>query len=320
MRRLLLLFLLLCSPVAWAEVSVLTSIKPLQLIAAAVQDGVALPQVLLPAGASPHHFALRPSDIRRVQEAQLLYWIGPEMETFLPRVLRQRSQPTVAVKDLPAVQLRYFGETAAAAPEPVGHAHAHDHDHSPGTLDAHLWLSPVNAKLIAAKMAADLAVLDPANAARYQRNLQAFEQRVDALNMRLLSSLAGIQDKPYFVFHETYAYFEAAYGLTHAGVFSLSSEAQPGARRVAQMREELQLAGPTCVFSEPPLRPRLAQTLSAGLPVQLAELDALGSAIEVSAQGYEQLLQGLADAMLTCLRKVEQDGRTKAPTAGSVDA
>ena len=69
-----LLGLLLCLTLvgAHAEVRVLTSIKPLQLIAAAVQDGVGTPEVLLPPGASPHNFALRPSDVRRVQEVELL--------------------------------------------------------------------------------------------------------------------------------------------------------------------------------------------------------------------------------------------------------
>ena len=151
------------------------------------------------------------------------------------------------------------------------------------------------------RMAADLSAADPANAARYQANAQAFSQRLTALDQRLKARLAGVQGQAYFVFHEAFDYFEAAYGLKHAGVFSVASEVQPGARHVAQMRERLQAAGPTCVFSEPPLRPRLAQTLSAGLPVTLAELDALGSAVPVGAQGYEQLLENLAGSLAGCL-------------------
>ncbi len=121
---------LLTAGAAQAEVKVLTSIKPLQLIAAAVQDGVAVPEVLLPPGASPHNYALRPSDVRRVQSVDLLYWIGPDMEGFLPRVLKGRSLPTVAVQDLPGMKLRRFAEDS--------HSHAddadeHDHDHRPGS-------------------------------------------------------------------------------------------------------------------------------------------------------------------------------------------
>jgi zinc transport system substrate-binding protein len=289
-------FLLIGS--AQAEVRVLTSIKPLQLIAAAVQDGVAIPEVLLPPGASPHNYALRPSDVRKVQSVDLLYWIGPDMEGFMPRVLNGRTLPSVAVQDLPGLKLRHFAED--------NHSHAeeadeHDHDHRPGTLDAHLWLSPANARVIAAKIAADLGAADPANAAHYQRNLKAFDERLDALDARLKKRLAGVEGKPYFVFHEAFDYFEDAYGLKHAGVFSVAAEVQPGAQHVAAMRARLQEVGKTCVFSEPPLRPRLAETLVAGLPVKLAELDALGGYTPATAQGYEQVLEKLGNDLAGCL-------------------
>jgi zinc transport system substrate-binding protein len=292
-------FLLIGS--AQAEVKVLTSIKPLQLIAAAVQDGVAVPEVLLPPGASPHNYALRPSDVRKVQSVDLLYWIGPDMEGFLPRVLNGRKLPSVAVQDLPGLKLRHFAED--------NHSHAeetddHDHDHRPGSLDAHLWLSPVNARVIADKMAADLSAADPANAQRYQSNAKAFDERLDALDQRLKKRLAGVEGKPYFVFHEAFDYFEDAYGLKHAGVFAVAAEVQPGAQHVAAMRTRLQEVGKTCVFSEPPLRPRLAETLVAGLPVKLAELDALGGYTPATAQGYEQVLEKLGNDLAGCLESL----------------
>lgn len=286
---------------AQAEVRVLTSIKPLQLIAAAVQDGVAIPEVLLPPGASPHNYALRPSDVRKVQSVDLLYWIGPDMEGFLPRVLKGRNLPSVAVQDLPGMKLRRFAEDSHSHAE---EADEHDHDHRPGTLDAHLWLSPVNARVVATRMAADLSAADPANAARYQDNLKAFSERLDALDTRLKARLAGIAGKPYFVFHEAFDYFEDAYGLKHTGVFSVAAEVQPGAQHVAAMRARLQQVGKICVFSEPPLRPRLAETLVAGLPVKLAELDALGGYTPASATGYEQVLEKLGNDLAGCLEQL----------------
>ncbi|WP_429539617.1 zinc ABC transporter substrate-binding protein [Pseudomonas fluorescens] len=286
---------------AHAEVNVLTSIKPLQLIAAAVQDGVGVPEVLLPPGASPHNYALRPSDVRKVQSVDLLYWIGPDMEGFLPRVLKGRSLPSVAVQELPGLKLRRFAEDSHSHAED---ADEHDHDHRPGSLDAHLWLSPVNARVIATKIATDLSAADPANAPRYQSNLKAFDERLDALDLRLKARLAGIAGKPYFVFHEAFDYFEDAYGLKHTGVFSVAAEVQPGAQHVAAMRSRLQEVGKTCVFSEPPLRPRLAETLVAGLPVKLAELDALGGYTPATARGYEQVLEKLGNDLAGCLESL----------------
>jgi zinc transport system substrate-binding protein len=300
--RFLALFVAFIAFSAHAEVRVLTSIKPLQQIAAAVQDGVGSPDVLLPPGASPHHYALRPSDVRKVGDADLLYWIGPDMENFLPRVLGGRSKPSVAVQSLPGMQLRHFGEDSHSHDE-ADHDD-HDHDHRPGSLDAHLWLSSVNARVIATKMAADLAAADPANAARYQANLKQFVERLDALDVRIKQRVAGIADKPYFVFHEAFDYFEAAYGLKHTGVFSVASEVQPGAQHVAAMRKRLQEVGKTCVFSEPPLRPRLAETLTAGLPVRLAELDALGGTDPVDGKGYERLLEKLGGDLAGCLEQL----------------
>ncbi|SEH54965.1 zinc transport system substrate-binding protein [Stutzerimonas xanthomarina] len=328
---LLVVLTLLGSTAARAEVTVLTSIKPLQLIAAAVQDGVGEPQVLLPAGASAHHYALRPSDVRQIRSADLFYWIGPDMESFLEPVLKARKGPSVAVQSLPGLTLRHFGDTHVEAhhgdddhEEHDAHAHEshdphahdahgdqtatardeHDHAHRPGSLDAHLWLLPVNARVIATRMAGELAAIDPANARRYQANLEAFAQRLDVLDQRLQKRLSDTRNKPFFVFHEAYDYFEAAYGLQHAGVFSAGGEAQPGARHVAEMRQLLEQAGPSCVFHEPPARPRLADSLVRGLPVNVAELDAMGHGIEVTATGYEQLIENLGGSLAECLESL----------------
>ncbi|GFM49740.1 zinc ABC transporter substrate-binding protein [Pseudomonas capsici] len=311
MRRLFNLFVVLsaswlAATPAQAEVRVLTSIKPLQLIAAAVQDGMGTPEVLLPPGASPHHYALRPSDVRRVNEVELLYWIGPDMESFLPRVIQGRKLPAVAVQSLPGMHLRHF-EADNASHDDHDHDHGveeHDHDHRPGSLDSHLWLSSVNARVIAAKMAADLGAADPDNAPRYKSNAEAFAKRLDALDTRIKSRVSAVAGKPYFVFHEAFDYFEEAYGLKHTGVFSVAAEIQPGAQHVAAMRERLKEVGKTCVFSEPPLRPRLAETLTTGLPVKLAELDALGGYTPATAQGYEQVLQKLGDDLAGCLESL----------------
>lgn len=309
MRRLINLFaflttsLLVIAP-AQADVQVLTSIKPLQLIAAAVQDGVGQPDVLLPPGASPHNYALRPSDVRRVRDVQLFYWIGPDMESFLPRVIQSRSQPAVAVQSLPGMKLRHFAADSSSHDDHDHGGNDHDHDHMPGSLDSHLWLSTINARVIANKMAADLSAADAANAARYEQNAKAFVERLDALDARLKDRVSGIAGKPYFVFHEAFDYFEEAYGLKHAGVFAVAAEIQPGAQHVAAMRERLKDAGKTCVFSEPPMRPRLAETLTAGLPVKLAELDALGGYTPATAEGYEQVLQKLGDDLAGCLESL----------------
>lgn len=75
----------LFAQVPLASAAVVTSMKPLGFIAAAIADGVTETQVLLPDGASEHDYSLRPSDVKRLQNADLVVWIGPEMEAFMDK-------------------------------------------------------------------------------------------------------------------------------------------------------------------------------------------------------------------------------------------
>ena len=291
--------------VAAAQPSVLTTIKPLQLIAAAVLDGIAEPEVLLPPVASPHNYALRPSDRRQIAAADRLYWVGPELERFLQRLLDD--QPTARRLDqIPGITLRSFGEHDHDHDHDHQHdAHEHhDHDHAPGTLDPHIWLSASNAQRIAQWMAEDLTQLYPQHGERLQRNASQFSKRLDQLHTRLLQRLQPLADKPYFVFHDAYGYLEDSVGLHPRGVFTLSMEIQPGARHTQALRQQLTAAGPSCVFREPQFPADRIATLSAGLPVRNAELDPLGVAVSSGPNGYEQLLDTLGSTLAECLEQL----------------
>lgn len=302
------LFTLLCGlalsfPLAAATPKVLTTIKPLQLIASAVLDGVAQPELLLPPNASPHNYALRPSDRRQIANADRLYWVGPELERFLQRLLH--SQPSAQRLDqIPGLTLRHFDdEHQHGAEHEHTHQH-HDHEHAPGTVDPHIWLSPDNAKLIARWMAEDLAQLYPEHQAQLQHNADGFSERLTALQLGLHERLQPLADKPYFVFHDAYGYFEDGMGIRTRGVFTLSMEVQPGARHIQSLRQLLTSAGPSCVFHEPQFPADRIATLSADLPVRDAELDPLGVAITPGPHGYEQLLENLGQTLAECLEQL----------------
>lgn len=302
------------------EPRVLTSIKPLQLIASAVLDGIATPELLLPVGASPHSYALKPSERRALDQAQRVYWIGPEMELFLESLLSARDTD-IELMHAAGVTLRplsgdHDGHESEHADHDEAkhdeHAHdEHDHgaeheavhhdDHHVGTHDAHIWLSPDNAQAIARTMAADLATHFPQHSERLRANLTHFERQLEALDSQLQERFEPLSSKPYFVFHDGYGYFEDHYGLKPRGIFSLSHEVQPGARHVAELRNSLQKAGPSCVFSEPQFTPRLIESLTAGLPVHSAELDPLGSEASVDSQGYVEFMQTLGANLAGCL-------------------
>lgn len=297
---------------------VVATIKPLQLIAAAVLDGIDQPAVLLPPGASPHTYALRPSERRAIAQAERIYWVGPEMEMFLAQLLAERGV-AVAMMNAPELKTRTLSQSlnfqrSAAEHEhdhKHSHQHTHDHDHqhgdhhhAPGSLDAHIWLSPANAVVMARLMATDLAALYPEHQEQLAANFDRFKARIEALDMELAERLTPLQGKPYFVFHDAYGYFEDRYGLGARGIFSLSHEVQPGARHVNFLRQQLSDAGPSCVFSEPQFTPRLVDSLTQGLPVRRAELDPLATDHAPSATAYEAALRDLGERLAGCLEQL----------------
>lgn len=297
-KHLLLSLVLVALPILSysKEIKLLTSIKPLQLIATAIQQDLGQPDVLLPVGTSPHHYALRPADIQKIQTADLFYWIGPDMEIFLTKPINNRTKPSIAIQQLTSIKLRHFGDNKETQDK-------EDHEHQAGSLDPHLWLSIDNAKVIATQMADDLSKLDPTNQTKYQQNLQVFLNDLLITDKTIRHYFTRSQLKPFFVFHETYDYFEETYGIKHTGVFSINANIQPGARHIAEMREQLKSVGNSCIFYEPPIKPKLADTLTSDLPVNVYMLDSMGADIEINAQGYPNLLNSLAKELLKCQKQ-----------------
>lgn len=287
-------FAILTTNLVYAKnITVLTSIKPIQLIATAIQEGVNTPDVLIPTGASAHHYSLRPNDIQKIQKADLFYWIGPDMEIFLTKTIQARSNETTAIQALPGIKLNHFSQNQLEHDE-------HDHEHQAGQIDPHLWLSPENANVIAIKIAKDLIKLDPKNEIQYQQNLKSFQVALNNTDQNIRNELKKINLAPFFVTHETYDYFENTYGIKHSGVFSLNSSVQPGIKQIAEMKDNLKNVGLSCIFYEPPVKPKLIDTLVDGLPISSYELDAMGTNIPVTAQGYPALLNQLAKQLLEC--------------------
>lgn len=298
----LLCGLLWSLPLSAATPAVVTTIKPLQLIAAAVLEGIAEPEVLLPPAASPHNYALRPSDRRQLADADRVYWVGPDLERFLERLLDSQSSAR-RVDQTPGLTLRYFGDAHEQAHDHHDHSHD-DHDHAPGTLDAHIWLSVANAQHIGRWMAEDLGQLLPEHRQQLQHNAHAFSQRLQQVDEQLQQRLRPVAGKPYFVFHDAYGYFEDSLGMQRRGVFTLSTEIQPGARHLQSLRQKLIEAGPSCVFHEPQFPADRVTALSNGLPVRVAVLDPLGIDIPIDSHGYEHLLTTLGDELAGCLESL----------------
>ena len=286
-----------------ANAAVVTSLKPLGFIASAITDGVTTTEVILPDGASEHDYSLRPSDVKRLQNADLLFWVGPEMEAFMVRSAQQvPAQKQVVMAQLDGVKSQLM--KGADEDEHEGHDHDEnsEHHHHHGEYNMHLWLSPEIARLSAVAIHDKLVEVMPQSRAKLDANLKAFEASLAQANKQVGNELAPLKGKGYFVFHDAYGYFEKQYGLTPLGHFTVNPEIQPGAQRLHEIRTQLVEQKATCVFAEPQFRPAVVEAVARGTSVRMGTLDPLGTNIQLSKASYSQFLSQLANQYASCLK------------------
>ncbi|WP_366553229.1 zinc ABC transporter substrate-binding protein ZnuA [Aquibaculum sediminis] len=292
---------------------VAASILPLHALAGAVSEGVGEPALLLEGGASPHSFSLRPSDARDLADAEVVIWIGEDLELFLRRPLETvaANATVLTVSELEGITLLPVREaglhSTAEHDHDNDHDHDHDHDaghghdHAHGSYDPHLWLDPANARVIAAAIAETLAEVDPGHTEQYRANAAQLQARLTELEADLRAQLEPLKGATFLVFHDGYQYFEAAFDLPSAGALSLGPERQPGAQRLKEIRAWIAQEEAVCLFSEPQFEPRLARVVVEGTDARLGELDPLGATLAPGPHAYEQLLRALADSLTDCL-------------------
>jgi zinc transport system substrate-binding protein len=303
---------------------VAASIKPVHSLVAAVMEGVGAPALIVASTGSEHAYSLKPSEADALDRAEIAFYVGPHMETFLEKPLETLAADArvVALEGLPGIQLlpireggafeahEHHEEEHAHAGEEDGHddeAHGHSHDHEEEAghhdveHDLHFWLDPLNARAAVTEIARVLAEADAANGDAYKANAAAYGARLDTLAQEIETVLSPVKGKPFIVFHDAYQYFEKRFGLSAAGSITVNPEVAPGAQRVAEMQAKVRELGVACVFSEPQFESSLVETIIEGSTARTGVLDPLGSSLPVGPDLYPQLIRDLATSLRTCL-------------------
>lgn len=274
---------------AQAQVEVLASIKPLGLIAQEVVGNRGQADSLLSGSASPHDYPLKVSDIQRLKRADLVLWVGPELETFLSKALEQLPpQQQLQAQRLDGLNWPSDEEGS----ESGGDHHEHFHERDP-----HLWLDPRNGARIALALAERLAELDPAGAETYRTNASQLAQKLNTLDQQLQQRLDKVSDRGFAVYHQGYAHFVQRYGLNQLGYVTYGPEQRPGARHLYRLRQRL-AANAQCLFTEPYYDTSSAKQMAQDLNLKLGHLDPLGAE---NISSYPALIESMAEEFLSCL-------------------
>ena len=281
--------------------NVATDIPPVHSLVARVMQGVGEPALIMPPGASPHGYAMRPSEAAALADAEAVIWMGDALTPWLDRAIDALSSEAVSLELLEArgASLLGYREGAAFGRHDGEEEHAHG-EHADG-IDPHAWLDPENAKLWLGAIAAALAEADPENAQTYARNAAEGRAELDALLAELSEMLDPVRGRPFIVFHDAYHYFEHRFGMEAAGAISLGDASSPSPARIGEIRETVRETGARCVFGEPQFAPDLIETVVEGTEARAATLDPLGASLNPGPELYVELIRRLAGDLLDCL-------------------
>jgi len=320
------------SHAAQAAPKVIASIKPVHSLVAGVMDGIGTPSLLVEGGGSPHTYSLKPSQASSLEKADIIFWVGGQLEAFLEKPIdtigaKARSVELAHAPGLTMLEKREGGpfeahrhghddehgdhadhkdddhkEHADHKDDDHDHEKKHEHEHEEHEGgDPHVWLDPENAKAMVRVIAGELMHADAANAQRYQRNADAMLKLLDHLTHEVATRLAPFKDRPFIVFHDAYQYFENRFGVKAAGSITVSPEVLPGAERIREIRERIGKLDATCVFSEPQFQPKLVRVVTEGTAAKTGVLDPLGSDIADGPKLYFTLIRNMASSMQGCL-------------------
>jgi zinc transport system substrate-binding protein len=319
------------------DLKVVTSIKPVHSLTAAVMEGAGQPQLIVKGGASPHSTSLRPSEAAALEQADVVIWIGEGLETFLTSPLEAlaKNAKVVELGEAPGLtRLPYraggawdgheheeHGHEAHGHEEHAHEEHAHDEhghqehaaqadhedakhheeEHHHGGIDQHFWLDPLNATAMVEAIAAALIEADPENSDLYADNAQRLAMRIESLTAEISAQLAPVKEVPFVVFHDAYQYLDRRFGLANVGSVTVDPEQQPGAQRLKEIQAKIGELNARCVFAEPQFEPKLIAVVIEGTAAKTGTLDPIGADIPDGPELYFELLRSNAAALKACL-------------------
>jgi zinc transport system substrate-binding protein len=279
---------------------VVVSITPFYGLVAAIMQGVGTPTLLIQPKASVHHYTLKPSEIQAIQQASLIIWGGPSLETFLVKPLKtlqiySPKTPILELSQIPKLLLLTSQQGAC------GHVHHALPEIKAHAIDMHFWLDPFNAIRISETIVTALTTLDPLHQTLYENNGKRLKKELLALDKTIAENLKGVKNIPFIVFHDAYQYFSHRYQLNMVGIITHDPESSVSAKRLNNILNIIQDTKAKCVFTEPNTQVKSIKTLVKDMPIKIGELDPEGDHTMQNEEGYFVLLNNLSNNLKQCL-------------------
>lgn len=284
------------------ELKVVTSIKPIHSLVSRVMGDLGEPELLVQGGVTPHIFRMKPSDFRKVANADVLFYISPKFETFLKSVSEAES-PTlndIAFAEQDGIILHPFRDSKIWFSEGE-----EDHEHQHSDMDLHIWLDPANTRRIVNIIQETLSKLDPANTVTYAQNARTLVNKLYEQEELVRDLLRPLRDSAMIVYHDAFQYYEKAFSLRSFGAIQLKSDETPSVKHLAALKKIAAERNVTCVLGIPGTHPRIAMAVMGDTTAGYGVVDHLGQYLEPGPESYFQLIYEITQSIIDCQEREE---------------
>ena len=305
----ILLFISNTSVFASETKGVITTIQPINALVNAVIGNTGGSNSLIPSDVSPHEFKLKPSDVKNLQDGNIIFYISSHLESSITKVFKNLPKNIKIINLMEETGINHLAIRDNEAWERHDHHDDHDkhakkddnHDDHEKEDDVHIWLDPDNGIKIIQKVNKELSLLFPENSQIYNKNATNIINKITELKSELKEELISIKDKPFIVFHDAYQYFEKVFGLNAVGSIALEDDVASSPKQISFIRNKIIKSNVSCVFQEPQFDSKLVKTVVEGTDAKVGILDPLGVDISNNKDFYLQLLRNMSKSLKKCL-------------------
>ncbi len=268
------------------DLRVVVSIKPVHSLMTSLMKGVTPPELLVGKGRIPYGWEPDETQKQHIREADVVIWVGPELEKSLAPVIESLPDDALVLTLLDSPDLKILP------------SRWNDTDRDP-----YFWLDSRNALMLIDVLTKMLMDLDYSRAHLYKRNRDALFEKLAELDRRLEYGYRGLKGGVVLAYYDTQQYFEQAYALKLGGVLSPSPDVPVSAEKLLKERQKLQNGWYACLLTEARMKMPSLDLLVNGVDINHVELDSFGSTMEPGEGLYLKVMDHNTSLIKACVSK-----------------
>jgi len=262
------------------KINIITTLFPFYDFAQQIGGEKVMVSLLLPPGIDAHSFEPKPSDLVKINQADIFIYTGKFMEPWAENIINSLLNEKIAIidasqdiKTLPVVAEHQYEHNHDTHSHHAHSHHAHSH-HAHGDIDPHIWLDFDLNQIIIDNILKNLIKINPENKNYYENNALIYKEKLKKLDQEYQLSLKNCKhQKIIYGGHYAFNYLVQKYNLEYISAQGFSPNSEPSAKKLIEMIEAIKKENINYIFYEEINNPKFAETLARETNVQLLPLN-----------------------------------------------